>query len=734
MVRYLSLICCLLGTALLMGCANSMSPTPGPGIVVNIVNGLPNNAVQVGDPAITLKATVANDKSNSGVKWSLTVANVGCSPGCGTLVPSGSPSFSAVYTPPTTTPLNQQATIAAISVADGRQEFAITFTIIPPPSVTITNKFAAILNGGAPVEVDATVANDPAGAGVTWTLTAGGSACSPACGTLAPAAAPSFSAIYTPPAAYPGGANANPTITAASVTLPSATDSFAFTITNSASLFKGNYAFLLRGYDTNGNPMSVAGSVVSDGNNNLTGGELDYNIDGGITTIPSPQTGTYTVQLSPTGIAQVFFQITSYSFGSGTQHPMFRCTISADGTRGRIIELDASQFVNSGTIEQQNSSAIAAKPAGNFAFGVDSDAPFAGRTVAAGQLVLGAAGVTGGLIDQSVNAAASPTFVAATISPDVQSAPYALGRGTLTITVEGQSVQYAYYVVDSSHFLLLEIDHGTAFGTVFAGVARSQAALTAASVNGISVIQLTGFDEPSGTSNVVPVVIVGLLTVTGGNAYSLTFDINNIGVPLTQHGANGAVAFDPTTGRATLTAPDGFSSSFVNAGALYLYDNGKGFFIEEDVSTPDGTPPDQASTNLALSGTTLLQTGAPFTASNLSGNVIGGLGASSSPLIPSAEIGLNLASGNNYSAFGDLNSLSSEGGSQPGLQFSGKFQLSSLAAGYGRILLPTELFGDFTSPAGTNTTCSFYMIAPNQFVAISDKPGLPSGVVFVDPQ
>jgi hypothetical protein len=713
-------------------------------IVVNITNPFPNNSIQVGTPAVTLNATVANDPGKKGVKWQLTQAGVACEPDCGRLVPSSNPSFYAVYTPPTTTPLNQQATIAAVAVDEGTQEFAFTFTLIPPASVQITNKFTSIYTGASPVTVNATVMNDPAAAGVTWTLTAGGSNCSPACGTLAPAATPSFSAVYTPPTTVPSGSGANPTITATSVTNPAANDSFSFAINPSSALFKGSYAFLLRGYylQTNsglpGVPMSFAGTVTADGNGNLTNGELDLNNGGGITYIPSPQTGTYTVTFTPTGIAQVAMEISSFTFPNSNP-PIdlkFRATLSGDGTHGRLIEFDGSSFINAGTIELQDSTAISTKPSGSFAFGVNSDSPWAGRTVAAGQLVLGAGGVTGGLIDQSVNGAASPTFVGTAISADAESAPDSLGRGTLTITVQGQSVNYAYYIIDSSHFEMIEIDHGQVFGTVFAGFAQVQNALTASSVNGINVIQLTGFDQPS-ANDIVPVSIVGLFTVSGGNAYTLKFDINNVGNSLTQHGANGSVTFDPTTGRAVVSAPDGFNNSFVNQAAWYLYDQNKGFFVEEDISTPNGTPLNQAITNLALSGTTLAQTGAPYTAASLSGNTIAGFGASSSPLIPNLDLGFNFNNTANpatYTANGDLTSVLTQASNLPSIQFNGKYQLALLSEGYGRILLPTALFGDFTSPTGTQGEASFYMIAPNQFVGIGIVNNLPSGVFFVDPQ
>lgn len=738
MHRFLTALSSLVLAFALGGCANVIPSG------LNVLVAIPNafTYAQVGTAPITLQATTTYDGTHKGVKWELTTAGVGCAPACGTLAASKSPSFSALYTPPATLPVNQQATITAYSVAEGTQDYAFTFSIIPPVSVQITNKFTNILDASAPVQVNATVANDPTNAGVTWTLTAGGSNCSPACGTIAASAAPSFSAQYTPPPTLPTGANLNPTITATSVTNTSASDSFSFTILSSAALVQGSYAFVLRGYDGNQLPMSLAGTITADGNGNITNAEFDVNDYGGVTQIPSPQTGTYTVQLSPTGLTQVLFEISSFTFPGSTQDMKFRCFLSKDGTHGRIIEFDGSGYINAGTIWQQNSSNISAQPVGSFAFGVNSDAPFGGRTIAAGQLILSTGSVTGGLIDQSVDAGNAPTFIGQPISPGAVTGPDSLGRGTLVITVQNQSVEYAYYVIDANHFLMIETDRGLVFGTVFAGDAQMQSGLTANSVNGVNVIQLTGFDEPTGTSNVEPVVLIGLLTVTGGNSFSLLFDINDLGTVLTRHPAGGSVTFDPSTGRAAISAPDGFNSNFLSQAAWYLYGQGQGYFVEEDIST-NGLPPAQSITNRALSGTTLPQTGTPFTATSIPGNSIVGVGASSSPLIPNAELAANFgppANGKatglgNFSAVGDLTTIPSDGGNLPDIQFNSQYELIDATTGYGEINFPAQFFGQFGYPGGTMLPATFYMVGPNQFVCIgvNTQTLTDSGIIFVDP-
>jgi hypothetical protein len=729
----------LLGAAICSsGCGASSSviggTTGGTNVTVNITNAF-TNGIQAGDAAVTLNAVVTNDKSNAGVTWSLSVANTGCSPGCGTLVASGSPSLSAVYTPPAVSPLNQNATITATSVADPRQSFAFNFSIIPLTSVAITNKFSSTIAGGAAVTVNATVSNDPTNGGVSWTLTAGGTDCAPTCGTLLAAASPSFSALYTPPATIPTGANANPTITATSVNRAAANDSFSFTIANPSTLLKGNYAFLLRGYDgASGVAMVMAGNIVADGNGNITGGEVDFDNGGGVNFVSPPATGIYTVDTSFNGITRGSFEITSFHFPSSTIDLRFRFALSADGSHGRIIELDGSGYLNSGTIQLQDSTALASKPSGNFAFALDSDAPPAGRTVSAGQLVFDSTGITGGLIDESKAADPAPRYSAAAISAAAVSAPDSNGRGTLSINVGSNTTQYAYYVVNTNLVNLIQIDAGLQFGTVQAGIARKQNALTADSVNATSIIQLTGMDEPTGTSTVGTVVTIGQLIITGGNAFNLIFDTNDLGAVLTSHFTNGSIAsFDPATGRAVVSAPGDFAAGFVSSAVIYYYDQGAGFFIDTDISTPNGTPPDQTVTNNAFSGTLTPQAAGPFSASNLSGNLIAGFGASSASNIPNWDLGFNLdPSTGSYTATGELTSLPSQDGEATGAQFSGTYGLLNTSLGHGTMTLPAAVFGDFTS--GNTVTASFYLIAPNQFVLIGVTSGQNSGVAFFDPQ
>jgi hypothetical protein len=73
-----------------------------------------------------LAATVTNDATNSGVTWSLTQNGVACSPGCGTIGPTNTPSGKTVtYNAPAAAPSSPLVTVTAISVEDNTQSVSV---------------------------------------------------------------------------------------------------------------------------------------------------------------------------------------------------------------------------------------------------------------------------------------------------------------------------------------------------------------------------------------------------------------------------------------------------------------------------------------------------------------------------------------------------------------------------------------------------------------------------------
>jgi hypothetical protein len=718
----------------LSGCAGLVQP--GPGLTVDVPNAF--TTIEANSAPVKLHAVVHN--GGKGVKWELSLAGTACSPVCGTLVPASASSsnLDATYTPPPAPPTNQTATIKVISFANSSKEFVFNFTITPSVVVTIAPKFTSAIIGGPTVPLTATVTNDPASAGVTWTLTAGGSDCTPACGTLTVPLGSLLQATYQPPATLPSGAAANPTITATSVTNPNISDSFMFTINGAVALLKGSYSFLLRGFDVAGSPMCMAGSVTADGNGNITAGEFDVDNDGGITHAPSPLTGTYSLTPS-SGIFRGAITIANFKFPNSTSDIIFKFTLSADGTNGSVVELDGVGYRDSGSMQLQDPTALTSSiPSGSFAFGLDSDAPIGGRIVEAGQIVLASGGTVSGLVDQSKAGDPSPRYSATPIDSGTATAPDSSGRGTLSVTISGTTSTYAYYVVNAGQLNLIQTDPGSTFGTAQAGVARLQQSLTANSIFGNSVIQWTGMDVQPVTQVLGPDVLIGVMNVAPGNQngsfFNLTFDSNDIGIILSNHPATGFVSsFDPTTGRGLIHVAGGFQTGFVNDATFYLYDQGAGFIIDSDLSTPAGTPPDQTSTNNAFSGTFVTQSKPPFGSNSISGGLVLRSGSSAIPLIPNITAGFTVdAADGILNGLGDLTSADSQTGNAPDVQFIGQYLVPSATLGRNLARFPAPFFGDFSNSNGQNAV--FYMIAPNQFVLIGAQSGLSSGVSFFTPQ
>jgi hypothetical protein len=831
----LSLLLCALVITWCAACGSSSPAQQGSGVTVQIANAF--SVVETGGAAITLTAEVSGDTEKRGVSWTLSLAGNACSPGCGTLKPANSPSLTAVYNPPATLPLNQAATIMVRSLADSQQLFVFNFQILPPISISINPKFQSVNVAGPVQDLTATISNDGTHAGVTWTLTAGGTDCqsvAQGCGTLTVDPAPSLTAHYQPPAVPPSAANASPTITAisaadstkkdsfnfnivtptlsvtilnkftnvlvgggqpitlnASVTndflqegvtwtitaggapcttcgtltaigspstsatyTPPATaqvssatitatsvfdatksDSFTFAFITPASLVNGQYAFLLRGYDNPAlQPMALAGSVTADGLGNITGGEYDVNDNATVTSV-TQVSGTYTVDIPSSQILRVTFTLT----GGGTTR-VLKCALSADGKRGKVIELDGSMLWNAGTLLAQDPSAVSGfgSATTSFAFGLDSDAPVNLRVVEAGQFTLGPGAtpgtiqLSGGIADEG-QAGIGPVFGGlagpAAIATASSSAmpPDASGRGTLTLSIAGGTNQYAYYVVNSSQLNLIEIDTGTGIKkTVQAGTARNQSALSANSDQSTSVAALTGL--ASGGSTPLPNVTIGVLSYPlGPNSPFVTFDNNNAGTVTHVPSTTGSfgTAYDPNTGRAII------NGTFFPDAAVYYYNAGAAFVADVTTAADGG--------NQGLSGTLIPQSvpAGGFSVAGLSGNVIGVAGGSSNPFATNLDIAGTFDGKGNLSIEVDYtvptNQIPPQGTNitLPGqVACQCTYNITDGNLGAGVIELISSLFGDFPN---NQDQAGFYLIAPNQFVAI-DTSGRLSDIMFFESQ
>jgi hypothetical protein len=162
-------------------------------------------SVQAGGGSQQFIATVLNDRHNRGVRW--TLSTPGCSgSACGTLSATTSASGTPItYTAPSNVPNPATVTLSAASISNTAKRASATISITgsaAAPVVTVSPK-----RGGLAITqsllVTATVQNDVASAGVTWS--ASGLSCSrTSCGsfsnvtpTSAAYVAPSTPGVYS---------------------------------------------------------------------------------------------------------------------------------------------------------------------------------------------------------------------------------------------------------------------------------------------------------------------------------------------------------------------------------------------------------------------------------------------------------------------------------------------------------------------------------------------------------
>ena len=184
-----------------------------PGISIAIT---PDSADVPAGTSAEFTATVNNDSTNQGVNWTVACDALPC----GTVSPDATASGAATtYTAPTTHPLGDlTVTIMATSVSSAAVSASATVTV-PGIRVTVEPQNVTV-PAGATAEFTATVINDPADAGVTWSLSCAAAPCDT--GTVSPTTSASgVTVVYTAPSTPPPDSMIV-NIVATSVSLPSA--------------------------------------------------------------------------------------------------------------------------------------------------------------------------------------------------------------------------------------------------------------------------------------------------------------------------------------------------------------------------------------------------------------------------------------------------------------------------------------------------------------------------------
>jgi hypothetical protein len=220
------------------------------------------------------------------------------------------------------------------------------------------------------------------------------------------------------------------------------------------SLLNGSYAFLVSGYITPGAPQAPiawAGSLVADGNGNLSG-VIDSagsfaSVSGqsvtGTYIIGGDDRGTLTINTNGAGVSALTFDISVGSVRAG-----------GVAQKAALAETDATK--GSGFMEQQDTSSFSTSAmTGNYTFGMKGKYLIGGVETFTG--AVGSFAANGGTIASGLTDSVDNGSIVANNS--VLSGGYSVGasgRGQMTLNgIEPSPISATFYAVSASKWLVL---------------------------------------------------------------------------------------------------------------------------------------------------------------------------------------------------------------------------------------------------------------------------------------
>ena len=570
-LRYSSyLIALIVLVFLIAGCGGSGS-SPNPPAVSVAFSPQPPSSTDAG-ATINLTAVVSNDGANAGVKWAVSCG----SSQCGSLSAASTASGVATkYTAPATAPKPAAVTVTATSVTDSTQSASASITISAPSApITVTlNAPPTSLAASATAALTATVANDNANAGVTWSVTCGSSQC----GGFSPMTTPSGSATtYTAPAAPPSPATVTLTATSVSDTTKSASASVTITAPPPV-LADGNYVYHVAGED-GASPYFVAGAFTVQ-NGMIAAGEQDMTDTNVIAQDNLVASGSSLSLVN--GNIQIVLNTGDTAIGVNGIETFHGTVVSS--ARVLISEFDTFATAT-GSIDQQTSTAA---PAGGYAFnlgGLDG-------TVALNNLVIG--GILN-ISGASISAGSSifdyndggTIGQAQTFSSGTVGAPDSFGRVVFALTPSSSSgvpsFSVAGYIVGTNQIQLVETND--TLGGDLGGTALGQGSNTgqfnqAGVAGGSYAFEAMGQDNTMANgSNIVQ--MAGGFGLNANGTVSGNIALNDLYFHFGSQITGGTYTVDPT-GRVTLTATISSNSISNNPTFTFqLYLDGNGNALE----------------------------------------------------------------------------------------------------------------------------------------------------------
>lgn len=503
---------------------------------------------------INFTAVVYNFTSNSSVTWTSSAGTF-----------SGS-----VFTAPSAT---GNVTVTATSQEDKSKSATVTVMVGAAQPITVSPAAVSI-----PAQGTQTFTASGTGP-FNWTVTAASGA-DP--GTIDQSG--NYTAPRTPP---PGG-----TVTVSALSA-AGSGTATVTIVFSAATLSGQYTFSYTGEDAGGF-LAVAGTFTVNGSGLITGGVEDVNsaatgilespISGGSLAVGSDGRAIATVT---TGQGTVTWQVTLIS----EKHAL-------------LVRFD-STATGSGTIDQATPADFSVSAiANNYAFGISGiDSSGAPMAIAGRFLSDGAGTFPVNSAIQDVNDGGTVTQADLSLHGNILSLDGGTGRGTLELisTVPGTgTLTFAFYIIDNTHFKLVEIDNGG--NPVLAGDALSAPdAITLASLTGSYAFTVAGAESGG------PYAAGGVFTASGtGTISGGVQDVNEQATTLhlaEKITSSSTYTLSPTTtsNRILLTLSAGgldfmyavyptANSSFemVEVDKVVPVSSGMGF-LQSSTSTPSGT-------------------------------------------------------------------------------------------------------------------------------------------------
>jgi hypothetical protein len=566
---------------MITGCSGS-SGTPNPPAAISVaLSPQPPSSTDTGS-TINLTAVVSNDSANAGVKWTVTCG----SSQCGSFSTASTASGTATkFTAPASVPKPATVAITATSVTDSTKTASATITIsIPSAPITVTlNSPPASLAATTSAALTATVANDSANAGVTWSVTCG----SAQCGSFDPTATPSGTATaYTAPAAPPTPATVTVTATSVADTTKSASASITITAAPPV-LADGNYVYHLAGED-GASPYFVAGAFTVQ-NGLIAAGEQDMTDDNIIAQDNLVASGSSLSLVN--GNIQIVLNTGDMAIGvNGIE--ILRGTV-VSSARVLISEFDTFATAT-GSIDQQTSTAA---PAGGYAFnlgGLDGTAQPNNLVVGGILNISGASILAGNSVfdyNDGGNIGQAQTFASGTVS-----APDSFGRVVFTLNPAANtgvpSFAVAGYTVGTSQIQIVETND--TLGGDLGGTALGQGSNTgkfnlAGVAGGSYAFGANGQDNTSAGSNIVQ--MAGGFGLNANGTVTGNIALNDLNFSFGSQIVGGTYTVDPT-GRVTLTAT--ISSSQISNNPTFtfqLYLDGNGNALElgvDDIQLTSG--------------------------------------------------------------------------------------------------------------------------------------------------